>query len=275
MSLAFLRGLGRKKKEVVQPSDWSTISSTEPFTIATYNSKKNWDGALYYSTDTATWSEWDGTVAIASAEHDGEQRVYMSGSSNKIITGANDSNYRWVLTGSNIACNGNIESLLDYKTVANGEHPVMGNYCYSNMFSGCTSLTTAPELPATTLASRCYFSMFEGCTALTTAPALPATTLAEYCCAYMFEGCTALTTAPELPATTLADKCYSSMFMGCTSIKISKTQSDEYPNAYRIPTDGTGNTASDALYYMFYNTGGTFTGTPSINTTYYTANEVV
>jgi hypothetical protein len=30
--------------------------------------------------------------------------------------------------------------------------PVMnlGNYCYSNMFYGCSSLTTAPELPATT-----------------------------------------------------------------------------------------------------------------------------
>ena len=34
------------------------------------------------------------------------------------------------------------------------------------MFKGCTSLTTAPELPATTLASGCYNSMFAGCTNL-------------------------------------------------------------------------------------------------------------
>jgi hypothetical protein len=34
------------------------------------------------------------------------------------------------------------------------------------MFEGCTSLTTAPELPATTLASYCYDSMFYGCSKL-------------------------------------------------------------------------------------------------------------
>jgi hypothetical protein len=50
--------------------------------------------------------------------------------------------------------------------------------CYSGMFQYCTSLTTAPELPATTLASYCYNQMFYGCTSLTTAPELPATTLA-------------------------------------------------------------------------------------------------
>ena len=34
------------------------------------------------------------------------------------------------------------------------------------MFRGCTSLTTAPELPATTLADYCYDSMFYGCSKL-------------------------------------------------------------------------------------------------------------
>ena len=36
------------------------------------------------------------------------------------------------------------------------------------MFSGCRSLTTAPELPATTLATRCYYNMFQGCANLNT-----------------------------------------------------------------------------------------------------------
>ena len=36
------------------------------------------------------------------------------------------------------------------------------------MFSGCTSLTSAPELPATTLARYCYGNMFSGCTKLNT-----------------------------------------------------------------------------------------------------------
>ena len=34
------------------------------------------------------------------------------------------------------------------------------------MFYGCTNLTTAPVLPATTLVQSCYSSMFRGCTSL-------------------------------------------------------------------------------------------------------------
>ena len=34
------------------------------------------------------------------------------------------------------------------------------------MFVGCTSLTTAPELSAETLAQSCYMEMFSGCTSL-------------------------------------------------------------------------------------------------------------
>ena len=87
------------------------------------------------------------------------------------------------------------------------------------MFLGCTKLTTAPELPATTLSSSCYQSMFEGCTSLTSAPALPATNTPQYCYNSMFKGCTSLTSAPtELPSTTMKQYCYQSMFEGCTSL---------------------------------------------------------
>ena len=147
---------------------------------------------------------------------------------------------------------------------------MLESYCYSSMFSGCESLTTAPELPATTLAVRCYNYMFSGCISLTTAPALPATTLADYCYYGMFYGCTSLTTAPELPATTLVTNCYSSMFNGCEKIKLSTTQTAEYSIPYSVPSGGNGTaTATNALNNMFANTGGTFTGKPTINTTYY------
>lgn len=87
------------------------------------------------------------------------------------------------------------------------------------MFRGCISLTTVPELPATTLSKHCYDSMFKGCTVLIKATLiLPATTLANYCYSQMFYNCTSLTTAPELPATILPDHCYYSMFYGCTSL---------------------------------------------------------
>ena len=102
------------------------------------------------------------------------------------------------------------------------------------MFRDCISLTTAPELPATTLANGCYSSMFSGCTALTTAPELPATTMTYNCYREMFKNCTSLTTAPDLPATTLYPPnrtgdydgitagCYYQMFYGCSSLNYIK-----------------------------------------------------
>ena len=66
------------------------------------------------------------------------------------------------------------------------------------MFYGCTYLTQAPALPATTLADECYYSMFNNCSNLTQAPALPATTLARRCCTNMFSYCSSLTAAPEI-----------------------------------------------------------------------------
>ena len=125
----------------------------------------------------------------------------------------NIGSYQFSMTGK-IAASGNIQYLLD-KT---GESLSVYDSCYFRLFYGCKSLTTAPELPATTLANNCYQEMFSGCTSLTTAPKLPATTLADSCYYQMFSGCTSLTTAPKLPATTLANSCYYGMFDGCTNL---------------------------------------------------------
>lgn len=40
------------------------------------------------------------------------------------------------------------------------------------MFWGCTALTKAPDLPATTLAASCYNGMFKGCSKLNYVKAL-------------------------------------------------------------------------------------------------------
>ena len=331
------------------PQSYLTFSSPSSFTLAVNDATKHWDGTLECSTDKKTWTTWDGMTTLSSTTSGSKDVLYLRGTGNTVITG-NNSNYKWVLTGTDIKCIGNIENLLDYATVESGEHPTMAQYCYSNMFYKCTSLIQAPALPATTLASRCYRYMFYGCTNLTQAPALPATTLATYCYSYMFNGCKGLTKAPELPATTLASSCYvnmfqgctsltqapalpattlagqcyqsmfsgckgltqapklpattlgsycyygmfygctgltqapkllattlesncyQNMFSGCTSLKLSPTQTGEYTVTYRIPMSGTGTTATDALTDMFASTGGTFTGTPEINTTYYLSN---
>ena len=116
---------------------------------------------------------------------------------------------------------GNIMSLLNetgYETATTLSY----NYTFYGLFRGNTTLTDASDLllPATTLfpASSCYASMFNGCTSLTVAPALPATTLHEYCYSNMFNGCTSLISAPILPATTMQPDCYIEMFNGCTKL---------------------------------------------------------
>ena len=168
--------------------------------------------AFETSTDGTNWSVFTpGTTTITLAN--AGDKVYFRGD-NTTVSESSSIYYNFVMSGK-IAASGNIMSLLD-KTCQSTT--ISNNYCYYNMFFGCTSLTTAPALPATTLAVYCYSYMFYGCTSLTTAPELPATTLANYCYHSMFSKCTSLTTAPELPATTLASNCYSSMFLNCISL---------------------------------------------------------
>ena len=52
------------------------------------------------------------------------------------------------------------------------------------MFSGCTSLTTAPELPAKTLAEYCYQLMFRGCTSLSSVTMLATNVRESKCLAF-------------------------------------------------------------------------------------------
>ena len=63
------------------------------------------------------------------------------------------------------------------------------------MFDTCTSLTTIPNLPATTLTKSCYYYMFSGCTSLVKTPEgwyLPAQTTDESSCRGMFYSCSKL-----------------------------------------------------------------------------------
>ena len=83
----------------------------------------------------------------------------------------------------------------------------LSNYCYQQMFYGCTSLTNAPKLHATTLTTSCYNNMFRDCESLTTAPELPATTLVSSCYRYMFIGCESLNNIKCLATSISASRC--------------------------------------------------------------------
>ena len=81
------------------------------------------------------------------------------------------------------------------------------NFSCSAMFSGCTSLTTAPELPATALTRICYSNMFADCINLLDAPELPATTLLDMCYSYMFKNCANINYVKCLATDISADSC--------------------------------------------------------------------
>lgn len=94
--------------------------------------------------------------------------------------------------------------------------------CYRGMFSGCSSLINAPQLSAIKLSKNCYRVMFYGCSSLVNAPQINATEMGEYSCFNMFGDCTSLQTAPELYATVLNKYCYYKMFNGCTNLSYIK-----------------------------------------------------
>ena len=150
------------------------------------------------SYDLKTWLDYDLITAHNASDPDISEiilqnkgdRVYIK---SKLINDSTLLSFTkfHVSDGASIRARGNIASLTydEYKT---NYLTINHRYCYPNMFEGCTGLTQAPELPATTLAERCYQQMFDGCANLTQAPELPATALAPTCYYIMFEGCTKL-----------------------------------------------------------------------------------
>ena len=191
------------------------IQSTTPYITFTAKATQEfiWYGAidkLEYSLNNGRWISLPTYWSITFGGKHGTLRLR-----GKSSIGTNDGRISFGYS-TPVVCSGDIRTLVDYENY-NYVDTSNATFCY--LFSECTNLTTAPDLPATTLAPNCYKGMFFQCTSLTNAPELPATTLAESCYYNMFFQCTSLTNAPEeLPATTLADGCYYSMFYGCTNL---------------------------------------------------------
>ena len=219
--LSFEDRAGNEIYSFIVPERVPVDDITKPLTFratqdgSTLTLKNNGSPSGYFQTSFdggKNWADYPTSTAITlnTGDEVSFRAIY------DLTSAQNGSNYfQFVMTGKIEAWH-NVMSMLRTNDFATYESVV--GYAFYHLFDGCTSLTKAPELPATTLAHNCYDCMFLGCTSLTKAPVLPATKLAEICYARMFDGCTSLVNAPELPATTLAMSCYISMFSGCTSL---------------------------------------------------------
>ena len=229
------------KAELFSPYVTFTANAEQTFKMTTYGDYTI--SGLQYSVNNGKWQN----VVV-------DKEVTFGGTNSTLRlrgTNINGTAYHYIkkystitFTDKNVkvACTGDIRTLLDWKNYKTVDTQ---NAKFCNLFDGCSVLTSAPELPATTLANECYERMFYGCTSLTSAPELKATTLANRCYFGMFSGCTSLEKAPELKATTLKTECYESMFNGCTKLS----------SVTMLAPSNQISPATDCCYNWLYNAG--------------------
>lgn len=220
---------GKAEEAILPPYVTFTAEQPQTFKMKTEGNYKISD--LQYSVN---FGDWKDVVADTEVDFGGKiGRLRLRGK-NRCGTATEAFIYSTISFTNpdvEVACTGDIRTLLDwekYKTVDTKDA------CFIYLFDGCKVLTSAPDLPGTTLAENCYYFMFQNCTSLKVAPALPATKLAGGCYCGMFYGCTSLETAPELPATNLPSNCYNAMFEGCRKLMsftllVPKTSISNYP----------------------------------------------
>ena len=186
---------------------WKTNNSAFTRTI---QYKKN-DGNWTYITSTTSGA----TISVSNGDvvqFRGNNTTYVSGNY-----------YHYFTTTCNFNVRGNIMSMFS-NSIFESLTTIPASGALQALFAGNIYLKDASALlmPATTLTSYCYAQMFSGCTNMTSAPALPATTVPTYCYYGMFYNCSNITTAPVLNATTVATYSYYRMFYGCSKLNYIK-----------------------------------------------------
>ena len=201
------------KAEIIIPYVTFTADAAQTFKMTEHGDHKI--SGLEYSVNNGKWATVEAGTGVTFGGTNGDLRLRGTNINGTAPSLNAYSTITFTDSNVKVACTGDIRTLLDWRNYSTVDTE-NARFCY--LFSSCSVLTSAPELPATKLANDCYYYMFGYCTSLTSAPELKATTLADYCYYFMFFNCTSLTSTPELKATTLADYCYSYMFYGCTKL---------------------------------------------------------
>ena len=216
-----------EKVEPIEPDYFYIESLGDGNTVSVINvgngTTKNVTHTLEYSTDKNTWDiityDWaygTHTTEIPVKLNTGEKMYFRNDT--RLFSNLSS---KYISFSPSVSSNvgGDIRTLSNYLDVDNETKPQ--SYMFYYLFYNNKYIVDASnlKLPYTTLESNCYTGIFRGCTSLTSAPTeLPATTLAHSCYYELFRDCTSLTTAPELPATTLSNFCYNNIFYGCSKL---------------------------------------------------------
>ena len=239
------------KAEFTIPYVTFTAEKPQTFKMTEYEGYKI--SGLEYSVNNGDWTTLKAGTGVPFGGSNGNLRLRGTNLKGTSVPGQY-STITFTETNVPVACTGDIRTLLDWDnyTTVNTE-----NARFNYLFNNCSVLTSAPELPATSLAYNCYHCMFSGCTYLKSAPKLPAPTLTTGCYTGMFSMCTNLKTAPELPAEKLALQCYNSMFSGCTNLKTAPKlpAKNSQPECYASMFSGCTNLKSAELSIDFFKRG--------------------
>ena len=211
---------------------------------------------LEYSTDGVTWQEWQHTTTEGIHIFDTitlgaiGDKVYFRGDNpngfNVFSNGSPEKFSYFVLTGS-LYCHGDAQTLVDGDNVTSVAKSmpmfsegvftgrtspsllstpsltasVLTPYCYSGIFSGCTSLLTVAEMPKLTIIPEgSLMFMYGKCTSLVeTVDMSSVTAIDVFGCAGMYQACNSLTSAAEMPLlTTIGEASCSLIYYECRSL---------------------------------------------------------
>ena len=217
--------VGKDKLEVgdITVSDWGTTDwgdaeakidapyvtfsadSEQKFSMTFNNFSLGTNEYFEYSVGDGNWTSFTGTVEnIAFGGSLGDLRLRGKSSKGTAESEHYYTHISFTTPDVPVYCTGDIRNLIDYEAYGTVSSK---NAKFINLFMDNSMLMTAPELPATDLATYCYSCMFQRCTSLTTAPVLPAEILADSCYEIMFNGCTALSSVTMLATDVSASGC--------------------------------------------------------------------
>ena len=163
---------------------------------------------IQYSLNDGTWTNYTFGSEITLYNNE-----YVAFSGNAKFSKNIQNRYNFSTSGTGtLFLSGDLTSLVSATTVED-------DYEFNSLFSGCANIVDAADftLPSNTT-NWCFANMFFGCTTLTAAPTFVATEIKSWAYANMFVKCFALKTPPTLPTPTLNDHAYSNMFQNCTSL---------------------------------------------------------